>query len=155
VHRLKKSVVVPCSAARMFGLVADVERYQEFLPWCTGSRIIERQDGEVVAEIHVGHGAVSTSFATRNRNHPMSLSRWSLLMGLSRPSEVSGASRRFRRGAAGRPWNWSSTSLGASWEPFLTLSLRRPWRLSRSPSKSGACMQDRQRTEKTLPQRLG
>jgi ribosome-associated toxin RatA of RatAB toxin-antitoxin module len=50
--------------------VSDVERYQEFLPWCTGSRIIERRDGEVVAELHVGHGVVSTSFATRNRNHP-------------------------------------------------------------------------------------
>jgi ribosome-associated toxin RatA of RatAB toxin-antitoxin module len=81
VHRLKKSVVVPCSAARMFGLVADVERYQEFLPWCTGSRIIERQDGEVVAEIHVGHGAVSTSFATRNRNHPHELIEMELVDG--------------------------------------------------------------------------
>jgi len=69
-HRLKKTVEVPCSAAQMFGLVADVERYQEFLPWCTASRILERREGEIVAELDVGRGAVSTSFATRNRNRP-------------------------------------------------------------------------------------
>jgi coenzyme Q-binding protein COQ10 len=81
VHRLKKTVVVPCSAAQMFGLVADVERYQEFLPWCTGSRILERRNGEVVAELYVGHGAVSTSFATRNRNHPYELIEMQLVDG--------------------------------------------------------------------------
>ncbi len=72
-HHLKKAVVALCSAARMFELVAAVERYQGFLPWCTGSRILEQQDGEVVAEIHVGHGGASTSFATRNRNQPYKL----------------------------------------------------------------------------------
>jgi len=80
-HHLKKSVTAPCSAARMFELVADVERYREFLPWCTGSRILEQKDGEVVAEIHVGHGSASTSFATRNRNQPYKLVEMQLVDG--------------------------------------------------------------------------
>jgi ribosome-associated toxin RatA of RatAB toxin-antitoxin module len=80
-HHLKKAVMVPCSAARMFELVADVERYREFLPWCTGSRILAQQDGEVVAEIHVGHGGASTSFATRNRNQPYELIEMELVDG--------------------------------------------------------------------------
>ena len=29
--------------AQLFDLVADVERYPEFLPWCIGARIRERR----------------------------------------------------------------------------------------------------------------
>ena len=32
---------------QLFKLVADVERYPEFLPWCTGVRVI-RNDGDVI-----------------------------------------------------------------------------------------------------------
>lgn len=39
---------VPYSADRMFSLVADVERYPEFLPWCVALRIVEtRKDGYI------------------------------------------------------------------------------------------------------------
>ncbi len=34
---------VPFSAAQMFDLVADIERYPEFLPWCAALRIIIRE----------------------------------------------------------------------------------------------------------------
>jgi coenzyme Q-binding protein COQ10 len=27
----------------MFALVADIERYPEFIPWCTGARVLQRQ----------------------------------------------------------------------------------------------------------------
>lgn len=32
----------PYSAAQMFDLVADVDRYPEFLPWCVALRVVER-----------------------------------------------------------------------------------------------------------------
>lgn len=32
----------PHSASEMFALVADVERYPEFLPWCVALRVVER-----------------------------------------------------------------------------------------------------------------
>ena len=36
------------SAGQMFSLVADVERYPEFLPWCVALRIVERRaDGDI------------------------------------------------------------------------------------------------------------
>ena len=34
---------LPYSAEQMFALVADVERYPEFLPWTTGARVRERK----------------------------------------------------------------------------------------------------------------
>ena len=33
---VNRSALVPYSAAQMYALVEDVERYPEFLPWCTG-----------------------------------------------------------------------------------------------------------------------
>ncbi|MEK9756926.1 MAG: type II toxin-antitoxin system RatA family toxin [Paracoccaceae bacterium] len=33
---------LPYSASQMYALVADVERYSEFLPWCSAARIRQR-----------------------------------------------------------------------------------------------------------------
>jgi coenzyme Q-binding protein COQ10 len=53
----------------MFALVADIERYPEFLPLCTGLFVISRRplgDGEdIVAKMNVGYKAISESFTTR------------------------------------------------------------------------------------------
>jgi len=60
---------VPFSARQMFDLVADVERYPEFLPMCTGLRVISRksaaQGEELVARMSVGYKAIRESFTTR------------------------------------------------------------------------------------------
>jgi coenzyme Q-binding protein COQ10 len=56
--------------AQMFALVADVERYPEFLPLCEELRVIRRvQSGEgvetLVATMSVGYKAIRESFTTR------------------------------------------------------------------------------------------
>lgn len=61
---------VPHSAQKMFDLVADVERYPEFLPLCTGLRVLRRiPEGEgketLVAEMRVGYKAISERFTTK------------------------------------------------------------------------------------------
>jgi coenzyme Q-binding protein COQ10 len=38
-----ESRIVPYSADLMFAIVADVERYPEFVPWCVGLRILKRE----------------------------------------------------------------------------------------------------------------
>lgn len=58
------------SPADMFALVADVERYPEFLPLCEALRVLRRQPGEgdteiLVAEMSVGYKAISERFTTR------------------------------------------------------------------------------------------
>ena len=51
----------------MFDLVNNIEDYPQFLPWCTGSRIIKREEGIVEAELDIAKGGFKKSFSTRNR----------------------------------------------------------------------------------------
>src|ERR1700744_2273412 len=37
-----ESRIVPYPADLMFGIVADVERYPQFVPWCVALRILKR-----------------------------------------------------------------------------------------------------------------
>ena len=55
---------------QMYDLVADVERYPEFLPLCEALRVIRRQEDAngatvLVAEMAVGYKAIRERFATR------------------------------------------------------------------------------------------
>lgn len=64
---VKKSALVKFSAQQMFDLVNDIESYPKFLPWCSGSRIIKREDDIVEAEIIIAKGGFHKSFSTRNK----------------------------------------------------------------------------------------
>jgi len=67
VHR---SALVPFSPGQMYDLVADVERYPEFLPWCTSARILVNAGHEVTVQLGLALGPVRGSFTTRNRMMP-------------------------------------------------------------------------------------
>ncbi len=51
--------VLPYTRAQLFDLVADVERYPEFLPWCLAARVRERSGNTITADLLIGftHGA--------------------------------------------------------------------------------------------------
>jgi ribosome-associated toxin RatA of RatAB toxin-antitoxin module len=51
----------------MFSLVNDVARYPEFLPGCSGSRVIESSDSVMVASVDVSKAGISKTFTTSNR----------------------------------------------------------------------------------------
>lgn len=58
------------SAAEMFELVADVEKYPLFLPLCTGLRVRKRAQDEqgrevLTADMSVGYKAIRETFASR------------------------------------------------------------------------------------------
>ena len=50
---VNKSALVKYSAQSMFDLVDDIESYPEFLPWCSGSRVLVRKVGFVEATVNV------------------------------------------------------------------------------------------------------
>ncbi len=56
---------LPYRADQLFDLVADIERYPEFLPWCTGARIRERKDNVIVADLLIGFRMVRERFTSR------------------------------------------------------------------------------------------
>ena len=79
-HHIQMSEVLPYTSEQLYSLVADVERYPEFLPWCRGSRVKEGDD-EVIAELTIGYGPAMASFTTRNRNRPGKEIRLALIEG--------------------------------------------------------------------------
>lgn len=64
--QVNKSALVPFSAEQMYQLVDDVPSYQEFLPWCGGSKELSREDGVVVASVTIAKGSINKSFTTKN-----------------------------------------------------------------------------------------
>lgn len=60
---------VPHSAQQMFDLVADIERYPEFLPMCEALRIKDRRErGDMtmlIADMTVGYKMVRETFTTQ------------------------------------------------------------------------------------------
>lgn len=59
---------VPFSPREMFNVVADVERYPDFLPLCEGLTVIDRKTGErgteLTATMTVGYKAITERFTT-------------------------------------------------------------------------------------------
>ena len=57
--------ILPYTQQQLFELVADVERYPDFLPWCVASRI-RRRDGEVFfADLVIGFKMVRERFTSK------------------------------------------------------------------------------------------
>jgi coenzyme Q-binding protein COQ10 len=46
--------LLPYTPEQLFTLVADIERYPEFLPWCIGARIRERHGNTIKADLAIG-----------------------------------------------------------------------------------------------------
>jgi ribosome-associated toxin RatA of RatAB toxin-antitoxin module len=63
-----KSVFLGYSAQQMFDLVATIEDYPKFLPWCGGVEIRERSGDTVVASVGINYHGVKQSFTTSNEN---------------------------------------------------------------------------------------
>ena len=57
--------VMAYSAEQLFDLVADVERYPQFLPWCAASRLVSRNDTELVSNLTIGFGPFRETFTSR------------------------------------------------------------------------------------------
>ncbi|MBM3488331.1 MAG: type II toxin-antitoxin system RatA family toxin [Alphaproteobacteria bacterium] len=57
--------VLPYAPEAMYDLVADIDRYPEFLPWCTGVRIFRRDGNVVFADLMVGFKMVRETFTSK------------------------------------------------------------------------------------------
>lgn len=67
---IKRSAVVSYSPRQMFELVNQIEDYPRFLPWCSASTVLHRDDKEVEATLEISWSGIRKSFGTRNRLHP-------------------------------------------------------------------------------------
>ena len=60
---------MPYSPEQLFALVADIERYDEFLPWVVAVRIRSSSETETVADLVVGFNAFKERFTSRVTKH--------------------------------------------------------------------------------------
>jgi coenzyme Q-binding protein COQ10 len=62
---------VPYSREQMFDLVADVERYPQFLPWCIACRIRRRPAPDIfIADMMIGFKVFREKFTSEVTLHP-------------------------------------------------------------------------------------
>jgi coenzyme Q-binding protein COQ10 len=57
--------VLAYTPEQLFVLVADIERYPEFLPWCLAARIKERRADLIVADLIIGFRMFRERFTSR------------------------------------------------------------------------------------------
>ena len=63
---VSRSALVPYTASDMFALVADIEKYPGFLPWCRHARVRVPGEDTVEASLEIGRGPIRKTFTTRN-----------------------------------------------------------------------------------------
>ena len=65
---------LPFSAHDLYEIVIDVDRYDEFLPWCVASRVREcRDDGTLIADLSIGYGSLREKFTSHVTADPDTL----------------------------------------------------------------------------------
>lgn len=69
-RELHRNVIVPYTPTQMFELVADVERYPEFVPWCASAELLAHDTHELTGHIEMAMGPLTGSMTTRNRLDP-------------------------------------------------------------------------------------
>ncbi|MEE9597540.1 MAG: type II toxin-antitoxin system RatA family toxin [Acidiferrobacterales bacterium] len=63
-HTYTEKRVLPCTREQAFALVADVERYHEFVPAWLAARVVEREGDELIVDQVVGLGAFPLEFVS-------------------------------------------------------------------------------------------
>ncbi len=62
-HAEKKTL--PYTQEQLFDLVADVERYPEFLPWCLSCKITRREGNVFFADLVIGYKMFREKFTSK------------------------------------------------------------------------------------------
>lgn len=68
--KINKQARVSYSAKQMFTLVNTIESYPDFLPWCTGTNIIETSSNAMTASVSIAMGKIKQTFTTTNTMQP-------------------------------------------------------------------------------------
>ncbi len=63
---VRRSALVAKPAAQLYELVLDVDAYQNFLPWCSRSSIIEQSSTRQVASVSIDVKVREITFVTEN-----------------------------------------------------------------------------------------
>lgn len=62
--------VLPYTPRQLYDLVADIERYPEFLPWCIAARIRKKEGNVILADIVIGYKMLRERFTSKDTLTP-------------------------------------------------------------------------------------
>src|SRR5690606_8930801 len=65
-RQVDRSALVPFTPAQMFALVADIERYPEFVPSVVAAKVLKRDENSIVGQLAMERAGVRETFTTRN-----------------------------------------------------------------------------------------
>ena len=68
----------------MFNVVASVDQYQHFVPWCKKSQVMKGRNGDIRAELEIGFPPVVERYTSEVTVIPNHQVRVSLCLGSSR-----------------------------------------------------------------------
>jgi ribosome-associated toxin RatA of RatAB toxin-antitoxin module len=86
-REIKHSALISRPPRAVFEIINDIEKYPEFLPWCTHAKVQSRSDREIVATVGVRKGPLQGEFTTRNELEPDSRITMRLVSGPFRTLE--------------------------------------------------------------------
>ncbi|WP_339860046.1 type II toxin-antitoxin system RatA family toxin [Pseudohongiella acticola] len=78
---IERSALVNYSAAQMYALVNDIEKYPSFMHGCQSAEVLSRTETEVVGKLTLGRAGMYYTFTTRNELVPDQSMDMSLLEG--------------------------------------------------------------------------
>jgi ribosome-associated toxin RatA of RatAB toxin-antitoxin module len=64
--KITRTALVSHAPEQMFDLVNDFSAYPDFLPWCSGARVLSASETEIIGELTIQKGAIRQIFSTRN-----------------------------------------------------------------------------------------
>jgi ribosome-associated toxin RatA of RatAB toxin-antitoxin module len=67
---VERAALVQYSASAMYRLVEDIESYPTFLPWCSRTEVLKRDERSTVATIHISYSGLRQAFTTENFKEP-------------------------------------------------------------------------------------
>lgn len=50
-HKFEIKKVLDFSVEQLYNIIIDIDSYQEFVPWCGGSRVLERYNSYLIADL--------------------------------------------------------------------------------------------------------
>ncbi len=68
--QVNRSLTLPYSSAQIYALVADIEKYPEFLPYCQTVEMHWERGHQLAASVSVSYKGLKYTFATQNNNIP-------------------------------------------------------------------------------------
>lgn len=62
--KYNETKVLPYSPEKLFALVADVQNYPEFVPWCKGIKIKETKENHLIVDLTAGNSFLSETYTS-------------------------------------------------------------------------------------------